>query len=90
MVYNGEYWKKARCAFSKKGKSLRILHQMELRQYEATDQQDIPGAIVFESAPEKNTDYDVIIQKKGERPQWLNKLHSTYMALQFPLLFVYG
>ncbi|PWA75789.1 nucleic acid-binding, OB-fold protein [Artemisia annua] len=51
---------------------------------------DILGAIVFESGPETNTDYDVIIQKKGERPQRINKLHSTYMVLQFPLLFVYG
>ncbi|PWA80936.1 helitron helicase-like domain-containing protein [Artemisia annua] len=51
---------------------------------------DILGAIVFESGPETNTEYDVIIQKKGEQPQRINKLHSTYMALQFPLLFVYG
>ncbi|PWA36190.1 helitron helicase-like domain-containing protein [Artemisia annua] len=58
-------------------------------------QYDLPstyilGAIVFESGPETETEYDVIIHKKGERPQRINKMHSTYMALQFPLLFVYG
>ncbi|PWA81618.1 nucleic acid-binding, OB-fold protein [Artemisia annua] len=69
--------------------TVRLYNVDGARQYELPST-DILGAIVFESVPETNTDYDVIIQKKGERPQRINKLHSTYMALQFPLLFVYG
>ncbi|PWA92314.1 hypothetical protein CTI12_AA079770 [Artemisia annua] len=71
--------------------NIRAYNQMfnGARQYEVPST-DILGAIVFESGPETNTEYHVIIQKKGERPQRINKLHSTYMALQFPLLFVYG
>ena len=59
------------------------------RQYD-TPSADILGGIIFENGPQPETDYDVIIHKKGEGLQRINKLHSTYMALQFPLLFVYG
>ncbi|PWA99184.1 hypothetical protein CTI12_AA009370 [Artemisia annua] len=69
--------------------TVRLYNVDGARQYEVPST-DILGAIVFESGPEINTEYEVIIQKKGERPQRINKLHSTYMALQFPLLFVYG
>ncbi|PWA45222.1 helitron helicase-like domain-containing protein [Artemisia annua] len=69
--------------------TVRLYNVDGARQYELPST-DILGAIVFESGPETNTEYDVIIHKKGERPQRINKLHSTYMALQFPLLFVYG
>ncbi|PWA43981.1 nucleic acid-binding, OB-fold protein [Artemisia annua] len=51
---------------------------------------DILGAIVFEDGPNTQTDYDVIIHKKGVGPQRISKLHSSYMSLQFPLLFVHG
>ncbi|PWA86276.1 hypothetical protein CTI12_AA141740 [Artemisia annua] len=69
--------------------TIRLYNVDGARQYELPST-DILGAIVFESGPETYTEYDVIIHKKGERPQRINKLHSTYMALQFPLLFVYG
>ncbi|PWA89772.1 helitron helicase-like domain-containing protein [Artemisia annua] len=48
------------------------------------------GAIVFESSANSQTDYDVIIEYKDRGPQRINKLHSSYMSLQYPLLFVYG
>ncbi|PWA39419.1 helitron helicase-like domain-containing protein [Artemisia annua] len=60
--------------------TVRLYNVDGARQYEVPST-DILGAIVFESGPETNTEYDVIIQKKGERPQRINKLHSTYMAL---------
>ena len=48
------------------------------------------GAIVLEPDADTRTDYDVIIEYKDRGPQRINKLHSSYMSLQFPLLFVYG
>ncbi|PWA75704.1 replication protein A 70 kDa DNA-binding subunit [Artemisia annua] len=48
------------------------------------------GAIVFESGSNTQTDYDVIIEYKDRQPQRINKLHTSYMSLQYPLLFVYG
>ncbi|GJV37176.1 DNA helicase [Tanacetum coccineum] len=48
------------------------------------------GAIVFESGQDTETGYDVIIQARGGLPQRINKLHPSYMSLQFPLLFVFG
>ncbi|PWA76220.1 nucleic acid-binding, OB-fold protein [Artemisia annua] len=65
--------------------TVRLYNVDGARQYDLPST-DILGAIVFESGPETETEYDVIIHKKGERPQRINKLHSTYMALQFPLL----
>ncbi|GKE93842.1 DNA helicase, partial [Tanacetum coccineum] len=48
------------------------------------------GAMVFESGISKNADFDVIIQHRDGPPQRVNKLHPSYMSLQFPLLFIYG
>ncbi|PWA87133.1 nucleic acid-binding, OB-fold protein [Artemisia annua] len=48
------------------------------------------GAILFGDAANSITDYDVIIEYKDKRPKRINKLHSSYMGLQFPILFVYG
>ncbi|XP_071738962.1 uncharacterized protein [Rutidosis leptorrhynchoides] len=36
------------------------------------------------------TGYDLIIECKGGTPQRVNKLHPSYMSLQFPLMFIYG
>ncbi|GJR13061.1 hypothetical protein Tco_0795713 [Tanacetum coccineum] len=46
--------------------------------------------IVFENGPKSRTDFDVIIEFRGGPPQRINKLHQSYMSLQFPLLFVFG
>nr|GEY44114.1 helitron helicase-like domain-containing protein [Tanacetum cinerariifolium] len=51
---------------------------------------DILRGIVFESGPKSRTDFDVIIEFKGDPPKRINKLHRSYMSLQFPLLFVFG
>ncbi|GKD55966.1 hypothetical protein Tco_1289353, partial [Tanacetum coccineum] len=48
------------------------------------------GAVVFDSEVTGSTDFDVIIQEKAGPPKRINKLHKSYMSLQFPLLFVYG
>ncbi|GKA23608.1 DNA helicase [Tanacetum coccineum] len=51
---------------------------------------DVLGGIVFEDGPKSRTDFDVIIEFRGGHPQRINKLHQSYMSLQFPLLFVFG
>ncbi|PWA42274.1 DNA helicase Pif1-like protein [Artemisia annua] len=48
------------------------------------------GAIVIQPDPNSQTEYDIIIEYKDKQPKRINKLHSSYMSLQFPLLFVYG
>nr|GEU29095.1 DNA helicase [Tanacetum cinerariifolium] len=48
------------------------------------------SAMVFESGISDNANFDVIIQHRYGPPQRVNKLHPSYMSLQFPLLFIYG
>ncbi|XP_071694373.1 uncharacterized protein [Rutidosis leptorrhynchoides] len=48
------------------------------------------GAIIFGFSDGTRTDYDMIIEYKGGTPKRINKLHLSYMSLQFSLLFVYG
>ncbi|GJT12218.1 DNA helicase, partial [Tanacetum coccineum] len=48
------------------------------------------GAMVFENGITTNKEFDVIIEHKDGPPQRINKLHRSYMSLQFPLLFIYG
>ncbi|XP_042754069.1 uncharacterized protein LOC122195889 isoform X1 [Lactuca sativa] len=47
------------------------------------------GAIVSDDDPTCNT-FDIIIRHKDGSPQRITKLHPFYMALQYPLLFIYG
>ncbi|GKD79403.1 DNA helicase [Tanacetum coccineum] len=49
---------------------------------------DLLEGIVFEDGPRSKTDFDVIIEFRGGPPQKINKLHQSYMSLQFPLLFI--
>nr|GEW17398.1 DNA helicase [Tanacetum cinerariifolium] len=51
---------------------------------------DMLGAIVYEPGLETDMDYDIIIEERSGYPQRVNKLHPSYMSLQFPLLFIYG
>ncbi|GJT02879.1 DNA helicase [Tanacetum coccineum] len=51
---------------------------------------DSEGEIVYEPGPDTDMDFDIIIKQRIGLPQRVNKLHLSYMALQFPLLFVYG
>ncbi|GJU94321.1 DNA helicase [Tanacetum coccineum] len=48
------------------------------------------GVIVFDSGLTGSTDFDVVIQHRDDPAQRINKLHPSYMSLQFPLLFIYG
>ncbi|PWA38845.1 hypothetical protein CTI12_AA577660 [Artemisia annua] len=48
------------------------------------------GGIVFQPDANSQTDYDMIVEYRDRQPKRINKLHSSYMSLQFPLLFVYG
>ncbi|GKC39974.1 DNA helicase, partial [Tanacetum coccineum] len=51
---------------------------------------DMLGAIVYEPGPNAEMDFDIVIEQRIGQPQRVSKLHPSYMALQFPLLFVYG
>ncbi|XP_071738903.1 uncharacterized protein [Rutidosis leptorrhynchoides] len=51
---------------------------------------DAIGAIVFDTGPRALSDYDVIIHPRSEYPKRVNKLHPSYMSLQFPLMFFFG
>ncbi|PWA44338.1 helitron helicase-like domain-containing protein [Artemisia annua] len=58
-------------------------------------QYDLPagdsiGATGFEGGPDVGTNYDVIIEKRGGKPQCIDKLNPHYMSLHFPLLFIHG
>ncbi|PWA76186.1 nucleic acid-binding, OB-fold protein [Artemisia annua] len=69
--------------------SIRLFGVAGATQYEPPTADSI-GAIVYEGGPETMTDYDVVIQRHSGEPESVNKLHPAYMALQFPLLFIYG
>ncbi|GKD73599.1 DNA helicase, partial [Tanacetum coccineum] len=51
---------------------------------------DMLGAIVYEPGPETQMEYDIVIEERSGYPQRVNKLHSSYMSVQFLLLFLYG
>ncbi|PWA94201.1 hypothetical protein CTI12_AA062540 [Artemisia annua] len=68
---------------------IRLFGVVGANQYELPTADTI-GAIVSEGGPESMTDYDVVIERHSREPESVNKLHPTYMSLQFPLLFVYG
>ncbi|GJW01097.1 DNA helicase [Tanacetum coccineum] len=68
---------------------IRLYNMGGVRGYELPTA-DVLGAIVFENGPRSRTDFDVIIEFRAGPPQRVNKLHQSYMSLQFPLLFVFG
>ncbi|XP_071713602.1 uncharacterized protein [Rutidosis leptorrhynchoides] len=68
---------------------IRLFSVIGSRQYEYPTS-DALGAIVYGFDDGTRTDYDLIIECKGGTPQHVNKLHPSYMSLQFPLLFVFG
>nr|GEY85984.1 helitron helicase-like domain-containing protein [Tanacetum cinerariifolium] len=51
---------------------------------------DTLGAIVYEAGPKTEMDCDIVIEQRSGYPQRVNKLHPSYMLLQFLLLFIYG
>ncbi|PWA74973.1 DNA helicase Pif1-like protein [Artemisia annua] len=48
------------------------------------------GAIVFDSGPESESNYDVILEYRDGVLKRISKIHKSYMSLQFPLIFIYG
>ncbi|PWA54050.1 hypothetical protein CTI12_AA386660 [Artemisia annua] len=68
---------------------IRLFGKVGSAQHELPTSDEI-GAIVFEGGPESETDFDVVIQRHTGEPERVNKLHPTYMSLQFPLLFIFG
>ncbi|GJT90966.1 hypothetical protein Tco_1079811 [Tanacetum coccineum] len=60
---------------------VRLYNVIGAREYELPTG-DMLGAIVYETGPKAEMDYDIILE--------VNKLHPSYMSLQFPLLFIYG
>ncbi|GKC29337.1 hypothetical protein Tco_1036631 [Tanacetum coccineum] len=64
------------------GFKIRLCSMGGVRGYELP-KSDIIGGIVFEDRPRIQTDFDVIIEFRGEPPQRINKLHQSYMSLQF-------
>ncbi|XP_035837147.1 uncharacterized protein LOC110892742 [Helianthus annuus] len=47
------------------------------------------GAIICDNDP-LATDYDIVIHSKDGNPRRVSKLHSSYMPLQYPLLFPFA
>nr|GEX77231.1 DNA helicase [Tanacetum cinerariifolium] len=68
---------------------VRLYNVVGAREYELPTG-DMLGAIVYEPGLETEMDYDIIIEQRSGHPQRVNKIHSSYMSLQFPLLFPYG
>ncbi|GKB08055.1 DNA helicase [Tanacetum coccineum] len=68
---------------------VRLYNVIGTRQYELPTSETI-GAIVFGNSSATENEFDLIIEEHSRFPQRVNKLHPCYMALQFPLLFVYG
>ncbi|XP_021985438.2 uncharacterized protein LOC110881517 [Helianthus annuus] len=50
---------------------------------------DCIGAIVSDGDP-TCCRFDIIIRQRDGGPQRINKLHQSYMPLQYPLLFIHG
>nr|GEX37284.1 DNA helicase [Tanacetum cinerariifolium] len=68
---------------------IRLYNMGGVRGYELLTA-NVLGAIVFENRPRIRIDFDIIIKFRGGPPQRINKLHQSYMSLQFPLLFIFG
>ena len=68
---------------------IRLFSVAGARQYELPSGDSI-GAIVYEGGPDTGTEYDIIIHRRAGDPERVSKLHLSYMALQFPLLFIFG
>ncbi|PWA36172.1 helitron helicase-like domain-containing protein [Artemisia annua] len=48
------------------------------------------GAIVFDSGPQTEAEFDIVVEAHSGEPQRISRLYPGYMALYFPLLFIYG
>ncbi|GJZ46101.1 DNA helicase [Tanacetum coccineum] len=68
---------------------VRLYNVIGAREYELPTG-DMLGVIVYETGPDNDMDYDIMLETRSGYPRRVNKLHASYMSLQFPLLFIYG
>ncbi|GKA95991.1 DNA helicase [Tanacetum coccineum] len=68
---------------------IKLYNVIGTRQYELPTADTI-GAIVFGGSSVMEIEFSLIVEEHSCFPQRVNKLHPCYMALQFPLLFIYG
>ncbi|GJX42382.1 DNA helicase, partial [Tanacetum coccineum] len=68
---------------------VRLYNVIGAREYELPTG-DMLGAIVYETGPNNDMDYDIMLETRSGYPQRVNKLHASYMSLQFSLLFIYS
>ncbi|GJU84109.1 DNA helicase, partial [Tanacetum coccineum] len=68
---------------------VRLYNVVGVKEYELPTG-DMLGTIVYETGPETDMDYDIVLEERSSHPQRVNKLHPSYMSLQFPLLFIYS
>ncbi|GKC43193.1 hypothetical protein Tco_1060915 [Tanacetum coccineum] len=66
---------------------VRLYNVIGAREYELPTG-DMLGTIVYETGPGADMDYNIILERRSGYPQRVNKLHPSYMSLQFPLLFI--
>ncbi|XP_010446026.1 PREDICTED: uncharacterized protein LOC104728792 [Camelina sativa] len=75
---------------SKEVFSIRLLKNKERgRQFDLPQGDEIAGLIVGDMFI-PNSDRDIIVQPRKDKPQYISFLHPSYMSLQYPLLFPYG
>ncbi|GJV99432.1 DNA helicase [Tanacetum coccineum] len=68
---------------------VRLYNVVGVKEYELPTG-DMLGAIVYETGPKSDMDYDIVLEERSGHPQRVNKLHPSYMSLQIPILFIYG
>ncbi|GKD33692.1 hypothetical protein Tco_1249201, partial [Tanacetum coccineum] len=68
---------------------VRLYNVVGAREYELSTR-DMLGVIVYETGPETDMDYDIVLEGRSGYLQLVNKLHPYYTSLQFPIMFIYG
>ncbi|GKB94377.1 DNA helicase, partial [Tanacetum coccineum] len=68
---------------------VRLYNVIGARDYELPTG-DMLGVIVYETGHDNDMDYDIVLEIRSGYPQRVNKLHASYMSLQFSLLFIYS
>nr|GEV87137.1 helitron helicase-like domain-containing protein [Tanacetum cinerariifolium] len=68
---------------------VRLYNVVAIREYELPTG-DMLGAIVYETGPKSDMDYGIVLEERLGHSKRVNKLHPSYMSLQFLLLFIYG
>nr|GEV92873.1 hypothetical protein [Tanacetum cinerariifolium] len=67
---------------------VRLYNVVGAKEYELPTR-DMLGAIVYGTGLESDMDYDVVLEERSGHMPRVNKLHPSYMSLQFLLLFIY-